>query len=158
MEVMVYLGFFMLVFVFVLILLLSDFNSDINRRQYILAKQTAGQVADYTQFISKAGVGYWANFSLPQRISGRKYNASFVSSGWLYINVDSDEGMSFAYPTGHSNIRDGRTGTDILPNNRYSKYYDSEGILRHQVVVDASKGWIFFNYTEDENGPVLLVK
>ena len=158
MEIMVYLGFFMLVFVFVLMFLLSDFNSDINRREYILAKQTAGQISDYTEFISNAGVGYWANFSVPQRISGKAYVVKFVSSGWLYVVTQNDEGLSFAYPTGHANIRQGWDSTDYLPNNKYKNYTDTEGILRHEVTVDASKGWIAFNYTTDANGPVLLVK
>jgi len=155
MEVMAYMGFFMLMFVFILLFLLSDFNADITKREYILAKQTAGQVADYTQFIAKAGPGYWANFSLPQRINGRSYMARFVSSGWLYIDVDNSDGMSFAYPIALANIRDGRVSGDNLPKNKQETYVDSDGLLRTEVTVDASKGWIFFNYT---NNGELLVK
>lgn len=155
MEVMAYMGFFMLVFMVVLLFLLSDFNADITRREFILAKQTAGQLVDYTDFIAKAGPGYWANFSVPERINGRTYNASFVSSGWLYIAVDNSDGMSFSYPTGLSNIRDGRVSGDYLPKNNEITYTDSDNILRTKVTVDTSKGWIFFNYTNDG---VLLVK
>ncbi|MFH0927226.1 MAG: hypothetical protein V1822_01480 [Candidatus Micrarchaeota archaeon] len=158
MEVMAYLGFFMLVFVAVLIFLLSGFNTDISKREFVLAKQTAGQIADDTQFIAKAGPGFWANFSVPQRINGRTYIARFVSSGRLYIDVDDPSGMSFSYPIAVSNIRPGWSGTDNLPNNKYSTYIDSDGIEREAVVVDASKGWIAFNYTNTAQGPQILVK
>ena len=157
MEVMVYIGFFMLIFVFVLISMLSDFNADINRRQFTLAKQTAGQIEDYTQFISKAGPGYWANFSIPKRINGQPYIIRFANSGWLYVEVENEQGMSFSYPIAHTNIEldydsrlseNGQTLYLPTPDNSYTRL----------VHIGASKGWISFNHTMRDGQPVILVK
>jgi len=150
MEVMVYLGFFMLVFVFVLLFMLPGFNADVNKREFIFARETAGQIADYSQFIIKAGPGYWANFTMAQKINGREYNATFVSSGWLYIDLADSDGMGFAYPLAVSNIRAG-------PGAEEKVYSDTDGIIRYAAVVRSHKGWIAFNYTDTPNGPVILV-
>lgn len=158
MEIMAYMGFFMLIFVFILISMLSDFNSDITRRQFTLAKQTAGQIEDYTQFISKAGPGYWGNFSIPKNVNGRPYIIRFVSSGWLYVEVEGEQVMAFSSPTAHSNILPGWSALDKPAKNSHSTYIDSDGILRQNVVVDGSKGWLFFNYTTAGGSPAILVK
>ncbi len=162
MEVMVYMGFFMLMSAFVIMFLLSEFNSDINRREYMLAGQTAGQIDDNVQFVMMAGPGFWANFSIPTKILSNNYKVRFVSSGWLYVDVfDWDTknrgDLAIFYPTALSNIRPGWDASEGLVNS-YSTYIDSDGLLRHEVVIDASKGWIFLNHTQNLSGSYILVK
>jgi len=159
-ELMVYIAFFMLIFVVFLLFMLSDFNTDISRRQFIYTKATADQVGDYAAFAIAAGPGFSANFSIPTHISGKEYAIRFVSSGWMYIDINDDRrGLtSYAYPLGFANFSLGCSPSSQCPQNSQRKYTAVDGALYEETKISPAKGWIFFNHTRDSFGEWIEVQ
>ncbi|MDE1798042.1 MAG: hypothetical protein KGH63_01390 [Candidatus Micrarchaeota archaeon] len=98
-EVLVYVGFFLLVFVVVSLFFVLQVGQDISQRQYRLAQSTAGQVSDDLQLALQAGPGFNASFILPPRINGFTYAARFYKTS-MYIELDSNPPTRFYYPIG----------------------------------------------------------
>ncbi|MFA5108058.1 MAG: hypothetical protein WC492_00825 [Candidatus Micrarchaeia archaeon] len=155
-EIMVYLGFFMLMFVFFSLFIISDFNNEVQQRKFLMAKETANQIADYANFVLEAGPGTAANFSIPSNINGKDYNLTFTSSGWMYVNVqDDDVGMiSFPHPIGYKNYRMGCLHEPQCPKNFERTYVDlfAPYTVYSIYVVDGQKGWLYLNYSSDKFG------
>jgi len=159
-ELMVYLAFFMLIFVVFLLFMLSDFNSDISRRQFIYTKATADQVGDYAAFAIAAGPGFSANFSIPTHISGKEYSIRLVSSGWMYVDIDDEVRgpTSYSYPLGFSNFSLGCSPSSQCTQNSHRRYISVEGIPYEETKISPAKGWIFFNHTRDAFGEWIEVQ
>ncbi len=113
-EVLVYVGFFLLIFVVINLFFILQVSGDISQRQYALAQTTAGQLSDDLQMALLAGPGFNASFLLPSNINGHRYVAQFYKSS-LYVIVDSapvpgvGDASSYAtrlyYPLGTSNVK-----------------------------------------------------
>lgn len=147
MEVMIYLGFFMLVFVFFTFYVLLEFNQDIQRREFMLSRSAAYQVADCAKFVLSAGPGTSSNFTIPKNINGRPYLIRFVSSGWIYIDTNDAGGseQQFSYPIGFANFEQVGGGyTDT--------YKGADGKTYNMVEVSPAEGTLFFNYTSGKTG------
>ncbi|MFH1306254.1 MAG: hypothetical protein ABIH83_01175 [Candidatus Micrarchaeota archaeon] len=146
MEVMIYIAFFMLMFVFFTLFIISSFNADIQKREFMLARATVNQVGDYAKFVLDGGPGFSAKFNIQEEVNGEPYRLRFVSSGWIYADVEGRDGeeMSFAYPIGFGNF--------TLPGGGYSHEYNAGGVHYTVVEVYSSSGAISFNYITDEDG------
>jgi hypothetical protein len=106
-EVMVYIGFFLLLFVSFSMFMLMQLNNDIHNREYYLAGQVAGQVADYARLAVDGGDGFSASFKIPNNIDGKPYNITFRNSGWIYVEVIDPEAITpavYPYPLGFRNV------------------------------------------------------
>jgi hypothetical protein len=110
--VLVYVGFFLLIFVVINLFFILQVSQDIRQRQYALAEAVGGQVADDMQLALQAGPGFNATFILPPKINGQPYVVQFYKSS-IYVIVESAPvpGLSgggydsrFFYPLGTSNV------------------------------------------------------
>lgn len=159
-EVMVYLGFFMLVFVSLSILFLSQVHQDISRREAQLSQSVASQVAQSVDISLLAGPGFNATFPIPQAIGGRPYSLNFTDAGSLYVYIDQGENnpsQVFYFPLSTRNIQLGCEDPDPLcPGNQRSAYFDVQGNWRHEWGVNASKGTLHIENVLDSSGASLL--
>lgn len=157
---MVYLGFFMLMFVSLSILFLSQVHQDITQREAHLSKSLASQIAQSVDLALLAGPGFNATFPIPQTISGRPYSLNFTDAGSLYVYIDQGEKnrpQVFYFPLSTRNIELGCKDPDpACPGNRFSSYIDVQGNERKQWGVNASKGTLHIENVLDPSGASLL--
>ncbi len=159
-EVMVYLGFFMLMFVSLSILFLSQVHQDISQREIQASQSIASQVAQNVDLALLAGIGFNATFPIPENINGRQYSLNFTNSSSLYVYIDQGPLSApevFYFPLSTRNIRLGCFDPDPLcPGNQQSTYTDVQGNLRQEWGVNASKGTLHIETVQDASGALLL--
>ncbi len=163
-EVMVYLGFFMLMFVSLSILFLSQVHQDISNREMQASQSVASQVAQSVDLALLAGIGFNATFPVPETISGRPYSLNFTDAGSLYVYIDQgalNPPQVFYFPLSTRNIKLGCTDpthdpSSPCPGNQQSSYQDVQGNWRTEWGVNASKGTLHIETIPDATGAPLL--
>ncbi len=164
-EVLVYLGFFMLMFVSLSILFLSQVHQDISRRETQLSQSVASQVAQSVDLALLAGPGFNATFPIPSSIGGRPYSLNFTDGGSLYVYIDQgalSPPQVFYFPLSTRNIQLGcadqnHNPASPCPGNQYSGYYfDAQGNPRQEWGVNASRGTLHIENVLDPSGASIL--
>ena len=145
-EVLVYLGFFMLLFVSLSVVFLSQVNQDVVLRQTRLSQATAAQVAQSVDIALLAGPGFNATFPIPTQIGGRNYSINFTNAGSLYIYINNGANAApqvFFFPLSTRNISLSCVNPNAacLGNIQYT-YTDVRGMTRTEWGVNATKGTI----------------
>ena len=162
-EVLVYLGFFMLMFVSLSLVFVTQVNSDIVIRQSRLSQATAAQVAQSVDIALLAGPGFNATFPIPTQIGGHNYSINFTNAGSLYIDISNGAGavpQVFFFPLSTRTI----SLSCVSPNaacigNAMQTYTDIQGHPRIEWGVNATKGTIHIeNVLDPKTGaPALRV-
>ena len=163
-EVLVYLGFFMLMFVSLSLLFLSQVHQDISQREMQLSQSVAAQVAQSVDLALLAGPGFNATFPIPESISGRPYSINFTDDGSLYIYIDRGElspPQVFYFPLSTRSIVLGcidlpRSPASPCPGNQMHPYIDVQGRPRMEWGVNASKGTLNIENVLDTSGASIL--
>ncbi len=156
-EILTYVGFFLLIFVVLSISIISQVGQDISQREFTLSRSIAAQVADDVQLALLAGPGFDATFPLPAKIDGKPYTLNLTDGGSIYVFLDPGtiQSKQFYFPSGMRNVSQGCPPVQC-PGNGYFSYTDSQGALRHAVGINASKGSIRLQMIEGANGQVTL--
>jgi len=95
-ELLSYWAFFFLAFVVLLAYLTNVSQSQLASSQYEVAAQYANELGGYYDFAFRAGDGFSGTFPLHKEILGRGYNATFYSSGNLYLEWSAPSGQKQA--------------------------------------------------------------
>lgn len=163
-EVLVYLGFFMLMFVSLSILFLSQVHQDISRREAQLSQSVASQVAQSVDLVLLAGPGFDATFPIPEAINGRPYSLNFTDAGSLYVYIDQgaqNPPQVFYFPLSTRSIILGcvdpfHDSASPCKGNQQHPYLDAQGYWRMEWGVNASKGMIRIENILDPSGASVL--
>ncbi len=156
-EVLVYMGFFMLIFVSMSVMFLTQINQDVVQREYQLSQSIAGQIADDVMTAQLAGPGFNATFPVPGKISGRNYMLNFSNQGWLYVTLEPTKSGGyptvFLFPLSTRSIKLGCDGTatpldcpgngeKTLALHTYRWVNTSDGFLHVENVGNSTSGAI----------------
>ncbi len=165
-EVLVYLGFFLLVFVSLSMMFMLQINQDIIQREYLLSRQVAAQVAVEVDMALEAGPGFNATFPVPTQVAGQPYALVFTDAGSLYVQVAPGRAQSvpslFYFPLSTRRIALGCAEPDeACPGNRMGTYRDSNtdrtGLLRTEWRVNVSDGTLSIaNIADPASGASIL--
>lgn len=153
-EVMVYIGFFLLLFVSFSMFMLLQLNNDIQNREYYLAGQIAGQIADYARLAVDGGDGFEGRFQIPDNINGKPYNITFRNSGWIYVEILDDEAITpvvFPYPLGFRNVSLLCTvdpNIDCADGEYIHNYPNTDTV---EAYYNPSRGHIMFEFDRNES-------
>ncbi len=158
-EIMVYVGFFLMVFVVINLFFILQVSQDISQRQYTLSQSSAAQVAEDLQMALSAGPGFSYNFSIPTSISGRSYSVNITNSSSIYVQVEGGPGGApsrIYFPLGLRSIKLGSC-PDCIGNGQWT-YSTVSGQPVREIGINASKGWMQVNNTLGADGyPQLVV-
>jgi hypothetical protein len=162
-EVLIYMGFFMLIFVSLLVLFLLQVNQDVVQRQQLLSQSTAAQVAQDVELAMLAGPGFNATFPIPDRIGGQPYELYFNDAGYMYINITNSNPAApvktFYFPL---STRRFELAACISPDpvvcseNTVSSYIDFDGQPRMAWKVGTADGLLHIEHAVDANGLTIL--
>ena len=169
-EVLVYLGFFLLVFVSLSMMFMLQINQDIVQREYMLSRQLAAQVAGEVDMAIEAGPGFNATFPVPAQVAGQPYALVFTDAGSLYVQVAPSRTQSvpslFYFPISTRRISLGCANPNDDPDspcygNKMSTYRDSNtdrtGLLRTEWRVNVSDGTLTVaNVADPSSGASIL--
>jgi len=150
-EVLVYMGFFMMIFVSLSVMFLSQINQDVVQREYRLSQSIAAQIADDVNTAQLAGPGFNATFPIPRQISGRNYFLNFSDQGILSIQLQPKgkdlaftqyNVTTFTFPLSTRNIRLGCAGPNpACPGNGQVSGLPGYDLALHSYWwVNASRG------------------
>ncbi|VVB56926.1 Uncharacterised protein [uncultured archaeon] len=160
-EVLVYMGFFMLVFVSLSVMFLSQIGQDVVQREYRLSQSVSAQIADDVNTAQLAGPGFNATFPVPRQISGRNYSLNFSDRGVLSVQLAPTRPdwppTVFTFPLSTRNLRLGcnGAGNPACPGNgMVTQAYG--GVLRTSWWVDTTDGTLQVANVGNETGSVLL--
>lgn len=154
-EILVYVGFFLLVFVIINLFFILQVSQDISQRQYVLAQSSAAQVAEDLQLALAAGPGFAYNFSIPASIGGKPYSINITNASSIYVQVDQSSTLApspspsrFFFPFGIRSVSLGCSAPNSdCPGNRVFSYTAVSGQSVREIGFNASKGWIYINNT-----------
>jgi|GEM_PF-4128843 len=138
-ELLSYWAFFFLAFVVLLAYLTGVSQSQLASSQYGLAAQYANELAGYYDFAFRAGDGFRGIFPLHKEILGREYNATFYSSGNLYVEWSAPSGQTQAIV---QPLISGAIGR-------------SAGVLVSNVSIDTGVGSVRFS---NVNGSIIITQ
>lgn len=164
-EVLVYLGFFLLVFVSLSTMLMLQLGQDITQREYMLSQEIASQISSYIDIALAAGPGFNATFDLPPQITGQDYIINFTDAGSVYIHVEKGryaEPAIFAFPLSTRKIELGCQNQNDDPSlpcygNKNGTYVDSLSATRTYWQVNVSDGNITIaNIADPKTGASIL--
>jgi len=107
-ETMLYVSFFMLLLAFLTFYLLSNFNSEIQKKQYLLLRNLGEQIAAKFLFVINSAPPTYYSFSLPN-LNYFSYNYELILSntnGMLYFIAKEGniKKTYFSYPLGFRNF------------------------------------------------------
>ena len=155
-ELLTYLGFFLLVFTAMTLLVIMQVGEDISQREYALSRSVAGQVADYAHLAIVAGPGFNATFQIPREINGKPYTLNFTNSGAIYVYVDpGKKSMRQYYFPLEVRAIELTSGCKSAGSGVYS-YTDVSGDLHRSVGISATKGWLRLETYGDASGNITL--
>ena len=162
-EVLIYMGFFMMIFVSFTVILLVQVNQDVARRQQQVSQSVADQVGQDVDLAILAGPGFNATFPIPDHIAGQPYELYFNDAGYMYLNLTNSNPAAypvmFYYPLSTRRIElacDGATNPQTCPNNAKIPYIDFDGKSRTEWKVDTSDGTLHLEHAVDANGFTVL--
>lgn len=161
-EVLIYLGFFMLVFVSLTVLFLMQVNQDVIRRQQQVSNAVAEQVAQDVEIAILGGPGFNATFPIPDRIAGQQYELYFNDAGYMYINLTNSNPdappVMFYFPLSTRRI-EMASGCDSRSNcngNQFFQYKATDGSLRKAWMVNTKDGTLHIEHATDANGMTII--
>ena len=162
-EVLIYLGFFMLVFTSLTVMFLSQVNQDVVLRQQQVSQSLAEQVSSDVEMAVLAGPGFNATYPLPERIGGQTYELLFNDDGYMYVNLTSSNPSAspvmFYFPLSTRRIElacDGALTPDVCPGNAQYSYTGYDGLVHKTWKVDVSDGTLHVEHTLDADGQSVL--
>jgi hypothetical protein len=165
-EVLVYLGFFLLVFVSLSMMFMLQINQDIVQREYMLSREIAAQVAVEVDMALEAGPGFNATFPVPAQVAGQPYALVFTDAGSLYVQVAPSRTQSvpslFYFPLSTRRISLGCANQNDDPNspcpgNKMSTYEDTSHRSRTEWRVNVSDGTLTVaNIADPASGASIL--
>ncbi|MCL6088692.1 MAG: hypothetical protein M1530_00825 [Candidatus Marsarchaeota archaeon] len=165
-EVLVYLGFFLLVFVSLSLMFMLQINQDIVQREYMLSRQLAAQVAVEVDMALEAGPGFNATFPVPAQVAGQPYALVFTDAGSLYVQVAPGRTQSvpslFYFPISTRRISLGCADPNDdpdspCPGNKMNTYEDTSHQSRTEWRVNVSDGTLTVaNIADPSSGASIL--
>ena len=162
-EVLVYMGFFMLVFVSLSVMFLSQIGQDVVQREYRLSQSISAQIADDVDTAQLAGPGFNATFPVPRQISRRNYMLNFSDQGVLAVELESPQlgqpPTVFAFPLSTRSIRlgcDGAYSPDCPGNGHVSGLPGSDGRPHAYWWVNVSDGTMQVANMANASGGAIL--
>ena len=142
---LVYAGFFFMVFVTAVAVFLQVQNQELSRAENAYAQEIAYGFADSIQTAFVAGPGFVESVRLPPDILGKRYwvevshspNADSLETGLVYVEwLSNGQNMSFSAPTVTANYT---YGTEGGPSPFVSDRITADH-RKEFVVIDASQG------------------
>lgn len=159
-EVLIYMGFFMLVFVSLTVLFLMQVNQDVVRRQQQVSRSVAEQVAQDVELATLGGPGFNATFPISDRIAGQPYELYFNDAGYMYINLTNSNPdaapVMFYFPLSTRRFELGCVNVAECPDNLMYTYTDFDGKSRTAWRVGTSDGTLHIEHAVDDSGLTIL--
>jgi len=158
--VLIYLGFFMLVFVSLTVLFLMQVNQDVVRRQQQVSRSVAEQIAQNVELATLGGPGFNATFPIADRISGQPYELYFNDAGYMYINITNENPAAspvmFYFPLSTRRFELGCFNVPECPDNAMYVYTDFDGRGRTAWKVGTADGTLHIEHVADSSGLTIL--
>lgn len=158
-EVLFYIGLFLLLFTVMGLLLSLQIGADARQMEYTMARSAAGQAADLFELGLLAGPGFDGNFTLSPTIAGRPYELWVTNSSSVYVatfNRDGSLSDQFYYPLSTRRVELGCAPGVDCPQGDSVLVYTSGGQRLTRITLNASKGWVrIVNAPDPRNQSVL---